>query len=812
MTGLKRSAFVLATLLALAACDNAEQRAAKHLKNALELLEAGDAPRAFVEFRNVLRLDQDNREARLTYARAARDIGNTAESYAQFLFLAEADPDEVEARLALSEMAILAQNWNEANRHGSALLRLTAENPIERADIVDAALKFRAAFVDDNRVGLRELTREAEALADTYPQDPILSRLLIEGYANDNRLDDAITVASDMLEADPENPLFYQVMAELLITNRDMDGLEAHFRRTIQTFPQDNDAKGDLIRLLLSQGRGDSAEAFLRDEIATSDKKLETHVSLIALIRQRNGDRIALEEVETALQAYDQPPLLQALKAGMLFDLGQRDEAIALLQSVTEGVEASAETDRFRVTLARMLLAEGNEVGARQLVEQVLEFDPGQVAALKMRAEWQIDGDETDAAIATLRLALDQDPENAEAMTLLARAHDRNGDRQLARDLLALAVEASRNAPAESIRFALRQISEERYTSAEDALINALRRAPQNLDLLRTLGQVYLETADWGRGEQVIASLRRLDTEDSNLAAEDLELKVISRREGREQGVGFLEQLVQNGSDNLAATAALIQVRISEGKGEEALELAQTVAAANEGDLRGALLLGNTYQALGQFSAAETVFRDLAEQAQNNPGVIMQLMRALTAQGRLDEALEQVDVGLSFAPQSFDLLWAKASIFERQTKIDEAIEIYETLYALNSDQPVIANNLASLLVTYRKDDASLERAFAVGKRLRGTDFAPFQDTYGWLLHRRGEYDEAVGYLEAAAANLQNDPIVQYHLGQTYLALGRDADALAQFERAVAVAVEGDTRDQIVTSRMEIERLSVKQTE
>jgi len=63
---------------------------------------------------------------------------------------------------------------------------------------------------------------------------------------------------------------------------------------------------------------------------------------------------------------------------------------------------------------------------------------------------------------------------------------------------------------------------------------------------------------------------------------------------------------------------------------------------------------------------------------------------------------------------------------------------------------VVANNLASLLTAHRTDDASLDRAYRIARRLRGIDVPAFQDTYGWIAHRRGDYAEALDYLRPAA--------------------------------------------------------------
>ncbi|MGR3512908.1 MAG: tetratricopeptide repeat protein [Paracoccaceae bacterium] len=794
-----------AALLFLAACDSSEERAEKHFQSGLDLLENGDVPRALLEFRNTLALDSDHREARVTYARAARETGNIPEAYANFLRIAEEFPDDVEARLALSEIAIVAQNWDEAERHGAALLQ--ADASVEGADIVDLALRFRTAALAEDAPQMRALTREAEVLAETNPNDQILVRILIEGYLADDRVDDAIRITDGILQTGTENPLFYRVMAELLILKEDAEGLEEHFRLMLRQFPDDDETKGNLLSLLVLEGRGAQAEQFLRDEIATAEDKVGAHVSLIALIRQLRGDGAALAEIDGALETYQDAPLLTALKAGLIFDGGDRDQAIALMQSITDDREPSAQVDDFKITLAKMLIADGNDVGARQLVEAVLDHDRGHVEALKMRATWQIEGDETDEAVETLRSALDGDPDDAEAMTIMARAHDRNGDSQLAEDLLALAVEASGNAPAESLRFARIQIADERYSTAEEVLINALRRTPGQPELLAMLGQVYVATADWSRAEQVAATLRRQGNDTTTLMADDLQLQIIAQREGRDQGVGFLEELVRSGPDRTAATVALIQARLQENRGSDALALAEELVANNPDAPSIKLVLGNTHLALGNPAAAEAVFREVVDQDAGNTLAVMQLLRTLAGQGRADDAVAVLETGLAETPEHPDLLWAKASFLEQSNDIEGAIAIYEQLYAQNSDNQVVANNLTSLLVTYRDDDASLERAEAVGRRLRNTEIPPFQDTYGWLQYRQGNYAEALRYLEPAAAALSTDPIVQFHLAKTYLAIGRDADALTQFKAALAQAEADDPRAQMAEARAEVERLS-----
>jgi tetratricopeptide (TPR) repeat protein len=184
----------------------------------------------------------------------------------------------------------------------------------------------------------------------------------------------------------------------------------------------------------------------------------------------------------------------------------------------------------------------------------------------------------------------------------------------------------------------------------------------------------------------------------------------------------------------------------------------------------------------------------------------VQLYRLQRLQGKVEAASQTLRNGRAALPFNRELLWAQAGEMEAVGDIDGAIANYELLYDRNSNDLVAANNLSSLLSNHKTDASSLERAWAVARRLNGTDVPAFQDTYGWLVFRRGQAEEALPYLESAAAELSQDPIVQFHLGQTYAALRRQEDAVAQYRLVLELAEDGDPRPQIAIARTEISRL------
>ena len=212
--------------------------------------------------------------------------------------------------------------------------------------------------------------------------------------------------------------------------------------------------------------------------------------------------------------------------------------------------------------------------------------------------------------------------------------------------------------------------------------------------------------------------------------------------------------------------------------------------AADPASVPARLLMAGVDELQGDPTAAEAAYRAVLADAPDAPQAHQALAGFLAGQGRDAEAVAALDAGLAAVPGDGRLLFARAALMERTGDAEAAIAAYETLYARDSDAPVLANNLASLLASTRADPESLERAFAIARRLRGSDVPQFQDTYGWILHRRGDHEQALGYLEPAAEALPENALVQLHRAETELALGRRAEAHASFTRAVAAAEAG----------------------
>jgi predicted Zn-dependent protease len=251
----------------------------------------------------------------------------------------------------------------------------------------------------------------------------------------------------------------------------------------------------------------------------------------------------------------------------------------------------------------------------------------------------------------------------------------------------------------------------------------------------------------------------------------------------------------------------ILEAQVREGRTAEARAYLDGILAQRPDDPTLKLMSAGLYSASNAPDKAEAVYREMIAADPANEAPVRLLYAMLLAQARAADAAAVLDAALVAQPRSGTLRWMKAGELERAGDIDGAIAIYDAMYAEDSSNVVTANNLASLITTHRTDPASLERAYAVARRLRGLEVPAFQDTYGWIAFRRGEIDEALAHLEPAAAGLPDEPLVQYHLGMAYAGAGRTDDARRQLERALELAGPDSTLPQMAEAKKTLDELN-----
>lgn len=781
-------ALMISATLLLSGCKSAEEKAEDYYQSGLTLLAAGDEDRALVEFRNVFKYNGFHKEARKTYADLQIKRGEVSEAYSQYLRLIEQYPDTADVRRILAEIAITRNDWAEAERHGKAVLALTPDEPAVKA--IGAALDYRTAMLAKDATSAAAAVVRAQDILTALPDNQVARRIVIDHLANGPTPQDALPEVDKALAIEPKSLEFNALKFRLLAMKQDMPGTGAQLQKMFELYPDNLEIRSALIGWYLSQKDIDGAEAFLRKLAGDDTAAPEGHMAVVQLLQTARSTEAAKAELDRLAAANAGQPNADIYRAGSAaidFEAGKKDDAIATFEDILKTAAASDQTRRIKLMLARILSETDNQVGARARVEEILAEDPTHVDALKLRAGWLIADDKPGEAIVDLRTALSQNPRDADTLTLMAEAHERDGSPELAGERLAAAVEVSGSAPAESLRYARFLLRDGRTAAAETVLVDSRRVNPRDVGVLSQLAAVWMNSSDWARAQEIVDDLTKINTPEAIQQAQTLQAALMQGQNRTDESLAFLEGQIAEGTGGNATVALIVQTYVRSGKLDEARSYLDDALTKTPEDTRLQMLSAMIYGLAGDLAKAEQIFRSLIEKNPTEERPVQLLFGLLDTAGRKDEAKAVLDAGLKAIPQSGTLRWVQAGQLEKSGDIDGAIAVYETLYAENSDNQVVANNLASLITAHRDDPASLERAFAIARRLRGSDVPAFQDTYGWIEYRRGNLTEALANLEPAAAGLPDDAMTQVHLGMTYAGLKRTEDAKRLLTLALKMA-------------------------
>lgn len=788
---------VLLLALALAGCDSAKTRAERHYKAAVALLAKGDVARALVEFRTVFQLDSMHHDARAAYADLLRQQGNLREAAGQYLRLVEEYPQDLAGNRALAEMALDQGNLDDARRYAATAAAIAPDDPDVRA--LGLSLRYRDAVAAGNEPDRAAIAAEADALLATAPATRLARQIALDDRVRAQDWAGALARIDAGLAAAPNDPDLPRARLAVLDHLGNDAATEAQFKAMIARFPDDASLPPLLVRWYVAHHQPDAAEAFLRARVAAaatapatadSGPRPDPRLALIGFLaaeRGRDVARAALERLLAAAPAGAPGRIaLATLHAGFVFDGGDPAAAIAELRALlaaTETATETAATDATRVTLARMLDATGDRAAAMTQIDTVLARSPDQPDATRLKAAWLIDADQTDAALVLLRAALGLAPRDAGLMQLMARAYDRSGARDLEADMLSRAVEAAGHAAEPSLGYAAFLMRDGHTAAAEQTLTAALALAPDDARLIASLGATHLAEADFARAGADADRLAALGDPAATTAADDLRARILAAQNRGADLVAFLDGLAKAGGPGAeAADRAAIRAEAAQGDLAAALARAEALSAAAPGDADASLIHAAVLDALGRAPEARALLDALLAKDAHNEAAWTALYR-LSLKTDAAAAAAVLARARAALPDSPTLRWIDASAREKAGDTEAAIALYDGLYAQNSDNPVIANNLASLLASSRTDAASLARAASIASRLKGADLPAFQDTWGWITLRQGDPAAALAALESAAAGLPQDPAVQYHLGRAYAALGRSALARARFTEA-----------------------------
>ncbi|NND59180.1 MAG: tetratricopeptide repeat protein [Gammaproteobacteria bacterium] len=787
-----RNVLILLAALVTVACSGPEQRADKYMAKANASFEAGDFVKAELDAKNTLQIEPQNADARMLLAKIAEQELLTnpdkwREMMAQLQRVVELDPQNVEARIKLAQlyMRFIANASDKQQIFDMIRDQVESAKAVKPDDSTVQTLETMLAYHEANDAGDSEAVAAAIARADAlFDEDPtnLLATSFLAGYYAASDKDLAVSYIDRSLEVDKQ-PALRVLKIGLMQAGDDLAGAEQEYKKLIEENPENDEVKYGLVRFYAESGQAEKAESMLRDLVAADDDNAEAKLQL-ARFKARSGDVDGAEQIlRAAMEAhpdnYDFPFTLSQLH----LQQERQEAAEELLNEISESAGATDDGLKARNQMARIRLSQERKADAEAIIDTVLEDEAANSSALLMKAALQLERSETDSAIANLRTALRNDPTSEQALTLLARAQIVANDYDLAKVTYQRLVAAHPNNAAARRELARLMSRERQWDELRNLLVDGIARHPDDVQMTRMLVDTLIRVNDWDTAQ--VQADRIVDKEETRPLGLYLQGRIHQARGRYQQSIDAFKQALELQPRAIEPLTNLVRSYVAMDDLDQAAADIEEFLANNDNHVHAQTLLAEVYARQQRWSDAiaanDTALNIDARWVPAYRNLIgLHLLR-----GDFNEAEKAANGALEVLPENADLRMLLATVYERQERFDEAIEIYAEEIRRNPDSEIAINNFAALVSDHTSDPARLGRALQLAQRFRNADNPVFLDTLGWLMYRNGQFDDAVKVLEQAVDGAPGEPQLRYHLGMAYYAVDRLEGAKSELQAAVA---------------------------
>ncbi|MCC5848818.1 MAG: tetratricopeptide repeat protein [Verrucomicrobia bacterium] len=320
---------------------------------------------------------------------------------------------------------------------------------------------------------------------------------------------------------------------------------------------------------------------------------------------------------------------------------------------------------------------------------------------------------------------------------------------------------------------------------AVEVLQDGLERHPENPELLRLAGGIFLSMQNFADAENALSrldALRRagLEVEDGLQFRSLHAMSLLAVGKAREA----VEPMVQVMRENPEIIHDIWghQIRLA-------------FLAEDDEDLkaeREKVLLESMNILADRLPEAPEVLR-LIGRTHSFRREYAEALNLLRQTKRVAEGLENPEQWLD-AEFYFDL----GASLERVGEEEEAEEVFERVIRMDPNHAHALNYLAYM---WAEQDRNLDTALDYVQRALRQDpnNGAYIDTRGWIYYRQGRYEQAYRDLTRAAELEPDESVIAEHVGDVLMKLGRPVEAVSYYR--IALELEADDREEIVRNSL-----------
>lgn len=503
-------------------------------------------------------------------------------------------------------------------------------------------------------------------------------------------------------------------------------------------------------QLALKKGQVGHAMQFLlkASEIDPTSVFLDLEIASLYLSQKKTAEALLALEKGLAMDPDHVEALI--LYGNINHTLKQNDKA---KQAYTRAIEiAPDKEERVYLLLGSILMEEGDLDGAFDICQGLVDIFPASFAGHFFIGKIHAEKNRPAEAEAAFISALALEPELEEGRFELLKIYKTSGENAKVRALY----------------------------------LELLDKNPNNIRAAMELGLFYQKNGFMEEGENLLKDLGLKSEQDPEIIRKVIQLYIDPKQ--YDDAIIVLQGMLK-GTPHSSDLQYLAGVSC-DGKGddEKAMAYFKMVTPDNRFYENAVVQISILYQEQKKITEAIAYIKAAIENVPNNPEFMLYLgsfYEEIKAYGDAETALKK---GLDIDPGHIRIQFRLGVVYDKWGKKPDAIAYMQKVIALD---PENANALNYLGYTYADMGQNLDEAESlIRKALKyKPDDGYITDSLGWVLYKKGFFQEALIYLEKAVKLTADDPIILEHLGDIYLQIHDKENALKYYQESMRIKTE-----------------------
>ena len=412
-----------------------------------------------------------------------------------------------------------------------------------------------------------------------------------------------------------------------------------------------------------------------------------------------------------------------------------------------------------------------------------------------MLARLYIAAEEHDKAVALLVPFISDQPEQVEAVALLAEAYQAT-DRDA--DAIALLEKSVVDSPELLSTLGQAYQDQGRWRDAAKAYEGAVQERPQFLPLRTQWATALLNAGEPQRAREILEEGSAGNSRSSRA------LYLLSEAQRRTRDFAAAEvtarRLIALEARGLGGPQQLARIFRDQNEHQKIVALLEPIVmprlrAADAADMTSETFrsvyfdLATSYESLRQFDKAITMLRQARTLSPTDPMVEIRFARSQEQGGKGDDAIRTLQAAVTKFPKETMVKLQLASTLERAKKYNDAETVFRQMI---TEDPKNADALNSLGYMLAERGQKLDEAIALVERALVIEpgNGAYLDSLGWAYYKQNRFEQAEGPLREAAKTLPTVSVIQDHLGDVLNRRGLLQEAIEAWQRAL----DGDGDD------------------